>query len=92
MENFKKVEGEDLEKVSGGVRYDELIGPGGMAPPVIGLRDYIKKCEKCGKKYLMFPKDLKKDGKMYCPMCRKVEEQTEKSDHAIVEHRIGKNV
>lgn len=45
-----------------------------MAPPVIGLRDYIKKCEKCGKGYLMLPKDLKKDGKMYCPMCRNVRE------------------
>lgn len=88
MENFKKVEGEDLEKVSGGVRHDEVIRSEGMAPPVIGLRDYIKKC---GKKYLMLPKDLKKDGKMYCPMCRKVREQIEKSDHAIVEHRIGKN-
>ena len=49
MENFKKVEGEDLEKVSGGVLYDEVIGPeevirpGRIVPPVIGLRDYIKK-------------------------------------------------
>ncbi len=78
MENFKKFEGEDLEKVSGGVLYDEVIGPeevirpGRIVPPVIGLRDYIKKCEKCGKKYLMFPKDLKKGGKMYCSMCRDV--------------------
>lgn len=74
MENFKKVEGEDLEKVSGGVWDDEVIRSEGMAPPVIGLRDYIKKCEKCGKGYLMLPKDLKKDGKMYCPMCRNVRE------------------
>lgn len=91
MENFKKVEGEDLEKVSGGVLYDEVIRPGRIVSPVIGLRDCIKKCEKCGKKYLMLPKDLKKGGKMYCPMCRDVRKQIEKSDHAIVEHRIGKN-